>query len=213
MVSSEVATALLLLAGAAIIQFFRGRKLNLNLVEFYASKSVKVFKPKDKTYTWIGGYIGYRADFELENGLRLEYTLTLLPRHSLLYFPISLITNRHDKLFLVFKLKGLNGEAHLIKRGYYRFKPKIENEIALRREIVRVGGHEYELLYDKRRYADWLLNFIQGFAKVENVKHVSLTPSTGVLYIQMKPEPETIERDFEHVYNYVKSYSSKLTSR
>ena len=213
MISSELITGLLLLAGAAMIQFFRGRKLNLSLVEFYASKSVKAFRPLDKTYTWIGGYIGYRANFELEDGLKLEYTLTLLPRHSLLYFPISLLTNRHDKLFLVFRLKELGGEAHLIKKGYYRFRPKIEDEVALKKEFVKLNGHDYELLYDKRKYADWILNFIQGFSKVENVKHISLTPSTKVLYIQMKPELETIERDFEYIYDYVRSYSPKLRAK
>jgi effector-binding domain-containing protein len=210
MVSIEILTILLLLAAVSVIQFFRGRKLNLELVKFYSAKSVEVFKPEDKIFTWLGGYIGFRAKFDLQDGMKLEYTLTLLPRHSLMYFPVSLITNRHDKLYLVFRLRNLDGEAHLIKRGYYRIKPKIENEIALRKEVVKIGNYDYEILYDKKDYADWIVNFIQGFSKIRNVKHISLTPSTKVLYILMKPEPETIERDFRYIYDYIKSHSGKL---
>lgn len=210
MISFEIITVLFLLAAAAVMQFFRGRKLNLQLVEYYMTQSVEVFRPKDKNFTWLGGYIGYRAEFELEDSLKLEYTLTLLPRQSLLYFPISLLTHRHDKLYVVFRLKSLGGEAHLIRRGYYRFRPRIENEIALTSEIVRVGDVEYELLYDRKKYADWILKFVEGFSSVDNIKHVSLTASTKVLYILMKPEPETIRRDFEYMYSYLRSNAEEL---
>ncbi|WP_290596336.1 MULTISPECIES: hypothetical protein [unclassified Archaeoglobus] len=210
MLSGDVVAALLLLAGAAVIQFFRGRKLNLALVQFYASQSVEVFKPVDKTYTWLGGYIGYRASFELEDGTKLEYTLTLLPRHSLLYFPISLLTNRHDKLYLVFRLKELGGEAHLIQKGYYRLRPSIENEITLLKEVIRIAKRDYEAIYDKKSYVEWIVKFIEGFSRPENVKHVSLTPSTKVLYVQMKPEPETFRKDMEHTYSFLRANMKKL---
>jgi len=203
--SIEIISILIILAGVTVLQFFRGRKLNLQLAEFYMNVSIAEFKPKDRNFVWLGGYIGYRAYFDLEDGLKLEYTLTLLPRQSLLYFPISLLTNRHDKLYLVFKLRKLNGEAHLIKKGYYRLRPKIEDEIALKKEIVRVHNLEYELIYDRKEYADLLLKFIEGFSRIENVKHISLTPSTKVLYILMKPEVESIRKDFEYIYDFVKS--------
>lgn len=210
MVSTDIVTLLLLLAGAALLQFFRGRKVNLNLVRFYAGVSEEVFSPVDKTYTWLGGYIGYRASFELEEGLKLEYTLTLLPRHSLFYFPISLIINRHDKLYLVFRVEGLRGEAHIIQKGYYRFRPGIENEVALLKDSVFIREKEYEAIYDRKEYVEWIQKFIDGFSKPKNVKHVSLTPSTKVLYVLMRPEPETFKKDMKHAYSFLKSNLKKL---
>ncbi len=209
--SLEIISILIILAGVTVLQFFRGRKLNLQLVEFYMKATIASFKPVDRNFVWLGGYIGYRAYFDLEDGLKLEYTLTLLPRQSLLYFPISLLTNRHDKLYLVFRLRRLNGEAHLIRRGYYRLRPKIDDEVALRKEVVRIHDLEYELLYDKREYAELLVNFIEGFTKVGNVKHISLTPSTKVLYILMKPEIESIRNDLEYIYEFVRSNEGKFS--
>ncbi len=206
-ISSEIVSVIIVLAAISVIQFFRGRKLNLQLIEYYMKRSLEAFKPVDKNFTWIGGYIGYKAEFKLKDGMKMEYTLTLLPRQSLFYFPISLLTHKHDRLYVVFRLKKLNGEAHLIKKGFHKLKPKIENEIALKKEIVKIGDSNYELLYDKRKYAEWLTNFLKGFSNTNDVKHLSLTPSTKVLYILMKPNPETILRDFEYMHNSLRNIS------
>jgi len=205
----EMIVALIVLAGAAVLQFFRGRNLNLQLLQFYMSESVNTLKPKDRNFVWLGGYIGCRAEFDMED-YRLEYTITMLPRHSLLYFPISLLTSRHDKLYLVFRLKRVQGEAHLIRKGYYRLRPKIENEIALRKERVMVGRYEYEALYDRKESLELLLKLINGFSRPDNIKHLSLTPSTKVLYVLMKPEVETFRKDLEYINNFVRENETRF---
>lgn len=204
--TSELLLALMILAGAASYQFYKGRKLNLQLMDYYLRAIEEVVKPKDKDYVWLGGYIGFRAQYKIErdNLRKFEYTLTLLPRHSLLYFPISLLTSRHDKLFIVARpYSTIKREAHIIQKGYYRLRPNIENEPLLQRDEVEVNGKRYELLFEKRRDAELLREFLAGFQKVANVKHVSLTPSTNVFYVFMKPDIDTIRGDVEHVVNFV----------
>ncbi|HDZ36187.1 MAG TPA: hypothetical protein ENH81_04670 [Thermococcus sp.] len=194
------------LAGISVIQYYRGRKLNLLLMEHYIKTVKDVVKPEDENYTWLGGYIGFRAEYKVnrDNIRKFEYTLTLLPRHSILYFPISLFTSRHDKLYFVVKpFAQIKREAHLIQKGYYRLKPDIENEDLLQKETVEIAGKEYEALYEKKRDVENLKEFIESLSNPHNVKHVSLTPKTNVFYVLMKPEPDTLGEDVEKLVRFV----------
>ncbi|AHF79753.1 hypothetical protein [Thermococcus paralvinellae] len=205
-VSPEVLMVIMILAGVASIQFFKGRKLNLMLMQHYLRAIEDIIKPKDKEYIWLGGYIGFRAHYKVNEGNidKFEYTLTLLPRQSIFYMPISKLISRHDKLYIVIKpYSQIKREAHLIQKRYYRIKPKIEDEDLLQRHFIEVNGKQYEALFEKRRDVELLREFLQGFSKPENVKHISLTPKTNVFYILMKPEPETIQDDIKHIVRFV----------
>ncbi|NJE07369.1 hypothetical protein E3E31_02265 [Thermococcus sp. M39] len=205
-VTPEFLLAIMVLAAIATIQFYKGRRLNLMMMQHYLRTIEDILNPKDKDYVWIGGYVGFRAFYKVREGNidKFEYTLTLLPRQSILYFPFSKLVNRHDKLYIVIKpYSTIKREVHLIQKGYYRIKPKIEDEELLQREIIEVNGKQYEALFEKRRDVELLKEFLQGFSKVENIKHISLTPKTNVLYIFMKPEPDTIEEDIKHIVRFV----------
>ncbi|HIH72894.1 MAG: hypothetical protein PWP49_1318 [Thermococcaceae archaeon] len=205
-VTPEMLFLIMVLGAAATLQFYKGRKLNLGIMDYYLRTIEKVVKPKDKNYVWLGGYVGFRAFYKVNEGNidKFEYTLTLLPRQSIFYFPISKLINRHDKIYFVIKpYATIKREAHLIQKGYYRFRPNIEDEELLQREIVEVNGIQYEALFEKKRDVELLKEFLQGFSKVENVKHVSLTPKTNVLYVFMKPEIDTIEQDVRHIVRFV----------
>jgi len=203
--SSTLLWAIMILAAITSIQFYKGRQWNLQLMDHYLQTIEKVVKPEDKDYVWLGGYIGFRAKYKVnrDNIRKFEYTLTLLPRHSLLYFPIALITSRHDKLFFVIKpFNDIRHEAHLIQKGYYRMKPDIENEPLLQREEVEIAGKKYEVLFEKRRDVEKLKSLVESMSKPANIKHVALTPKTNVFYVQMKPEPDTIEEDVKKLVEF-----------
>ncbi len=204
--SSTWIWAIMVIAALTTIQFYKGRKLNLQLMTHYLETIEEVVKPEDKDYVWLGGYIGFRANYKInrDNVRRFEYTLTLLPRHSLLYFPIALITSRHDKLYVVVRpFAQIKREAHLIQKGYYRLKPDIENEPLLQKGEVEIAGKKYEALYEKRRDVENLKALIESLSKPANIKHVSLTPKTNVFYILMKPEPDTIKEDMRKIVRFV----------
>jgi len=205
-VSSTLLFALMVVAALTSIQFYKGRKLNLQLMQHYLRAIEGIIKPKDKDYVWLGGYIGFRANYKVnrDNIRKFEYTLTLLPRHSLLYFPIALLTSRHDKLYFVIRPETqIKREAHLIQKGYYRLKPNIENEDFLQKEEVEIAGRKYEALYEKKRDVIKLKELVESLSNPHNVKHVSLTPKTNVFYILMKPEPDTIGGDVEKLLRFV----------
>ncbi|WP_456321679.1 hypothetical protein [Palaeococcus sp. (in: euryarchaeotes)] len=205
-VSPQFLLALMILAGVATLQFYKGRKLNLAMMQHYLRSIEEVVKPKDKNYIWVGGYVGFRAYYKINEGNieNFDYTLTLLPRQSILYFPVSKLINRHDKIyFVVHPHSKIKREAHLIQKGYYRMKPKIENEELMQKEIVEVDGVKYEALFEKRRDVELLREFLQGFSRIKDVKHISLTPKTNVLYVFMKPDLETIEKDTKHIVRFV----------
>ncbi|ANF21783.1 hypothetical protein [Thermococcus piezophilus] len=206
-ITSGVILALMVLAAISSIQFFKGRKLNLALMQHYLRSIEDVVKPENKEYIWLGGYVGFRAFYKInrDNIRKFEYTLTLLPRQSILYFPIALLTSRHDKLYIIIKpLSQIKHEAHLIQKDYYRMKPKIENEEFLQREIVEIAGKKYEALYEKKRDVELLKYLVESLSKPHNVKHVSLTPKTNVFYIFMKPEPDTTEEDIKKIVEFTK---------
>lgn len=198
-------TIIFVLAGISVIQYYRGRKLNLLLMEHYIRTVKEIVKPEDENYTWLGGYIGFRAEYKVnrDNIRKFEYTLTLLPRHSILYFPISLLTSRHDKLYFVIRpFVEIRREAHLIQKGYYRLKPDIENEPLLQKETIEIAGKEYEALFEKKRDIENLRELVENLSKPHNVKHLSLTPKTNVFYVLMKPEPDTIGEDVEKLVRF-----------
>jgi len=65
-------------------------------------------QPVDRIYRNIGGLLGYHAVFEMPAHsavCRVEATVTVVPRHALLYFPISLLLGRRDSLAITFVIR------------------------------------------------------------------------------------------------------------
>ncbi|MCD6087565.1 MAG: hypothetical protein J7K11_06335 [Candidatus Hydrothermae bacterium] len=98
----------LALSGFIYLQFLRGRRRNLERIRRCSAILEKIFQPADKTYTWIGGVAGFKAEYRLRDTRKLYATFALLPRQSLLYFPISKLIFRADRLYLAFELPHLN---------------------------------------------------------------------------------------------------------
>lgn len=77
------------------------RNTRIHLSAFNAV--VDFLKPKDQTFTNIGGLTGYHANIipKINKTVRrVDLTLTMLPRQSWLYLPFSLILTRSDRLYV-----------------------------------------------------------------------------------------------------------------
>lgn len=186
---------LVIFAGVATLQFFYGRKLNLVLMRSVVETLEEVVRPKDQLYTWLGGYIGFKAEYEIDDPIveRIEATLTLLPRQSIMYLPVSKLTLRSDRLFLVVRSRqAVRGDVHAIKKGTYRLGKGIDNEIEYLSQDVAINGAEFRIYYKKKRDMDRLLKHLSGLP-VGRIKHVSVTPSTRVIYAFVVPEKRVIE--------------------
>ncbi|MCK4263039.1 MAG: hypothetical protein KAW95_03240 [Dehalococcoidia bacterium] len=187
-----IACAIALTAG-----YFFGRRKNVLLMKQYASALEGALKPGDQTYTWVGGYIGFRAEYKVKSELvkRVKATLHLKPRMSLLYYPIALVTMRHDKLYLVVEVgKKVSGEGHLIRKGHYRvIPPGIANVERFRKREVALGNVQFELLSLDITGEKQLLAWAQGLKiDFDRVKHLSFTSSTDVIYAFVDPAADLI---------------------
>ena len=195
-VNSWVFPVLVISALVVAIAYFLGRRNNLILMKRYANVLENALKPDDQQYTWLGGYIGFKAEYKGKWGVvnKVRPTLHLKPRLSLLYYPIALLTMRHDKLYIVMETsREIEGEAHLIQKGYYRIGPNIENEGKFRRTDANLGGKNFELLYQKQKEGERLLGWAQGLMiDFNRVKHHSFTSSTSVLYAFIEPTDDLI---------------------
>lgn len=194
------------LAITAVLQFFRGRKLNLVLIEYTARKLEEVLKPRDKEYQWVGLYVGYKARFILSrNSLRrAEAVVTLMPRHSLFYYPIALLTSRFDRLFLFFRYdREFNGEAHIIRKYYYRLGPKkvIKNIDRMDVEDVEIGGKVFHLVYTDARLASKLSKMVKKLSNPQVVNHLAVVPASKSLFLAAKIKPKEFDELLSKVYD------------
>ncbi|AEC52396.1 hypothetical protein PNA2_1481 [Pyrococcus sp. NA2] len=204
---STIILIIMVLAAVSTLQFYKGRKLNLLLMQHYLRSVEDILKPVDKEYIWLGGYVGFRAYYKLRDKdvLKFEYTLTLLPRQSILYFPISLLISRHDKMYVVIRPTfEVKREVHFLQKGYFRIKPRIEREVELLKGEEEVNGVKFEVLYEKRRDIEIVKNSLEKFPKIKNIKHVAIVPKTNVIYFFFKPEPETIDEYVNKMIRLVK---------
>lgn len=196
-ITSWVFPVLVTFAVVLMVFYFLGRRKNLVLMQRYADAMEATLKPTDKQYTWSGGYLGFKAEYKGAWGVvkKIKPTLQLMPRLSLLYYPVSLLTMRHDKLFVVMESsRNLDNEAHLIKKGHYRLVPPgIKDVENFRKKEVKLGDTDFELLYrdskGERQFFSWA-----GGLKVDfnRVKHLSFTSSTNVIYAFVEPSTDLI---------------------
>jgi len=195
-VNSLVFPALVILAVVVTTGYFLGRRKNFILMRRYANVLENTLRPDDQQYTWLGGCIGFKAEYKGKWGVvnKVRPTLHLKPRLSLLYYPIALLTMRHDKLYIVMETsRKIEGEAHLIQKGYYRIGPNIENEEKFRRTDVNLGGRDFELFYQNQKEGKRLLDWAQGLTiDFNRVKHLSFTSGTNVLYAFTEPRDDLI---------------------
>jgi len=198
------------LAAVAVLQFFRGRKLNLILIEYTARKLEEILKPKDKEYQWIGIYVGYKARFETsyKSLKRIEAVITLLPRQSLFYFPIALLTSRFDRLYLFFRYNRIfDGEAHIIRKNYYRLglKRVIKGINRMKVESIRVKGKTFHLVYNDARLMNKLVKMVEEISRPDMINHLAIVPANKSVFLAAKLSPKTFEEILSRIYRFARS--------
>jgi len=211
-ITSDLFIVLVVLAFIAVAQFIKGRKMNLMLMSFTASKLEEVLKPKDKIYQWIGLYVGYRAVFKLMKGSldRAEVTVILMPRQSLLYYPISLLTSRFDRIFLVFCYNEIiPREAHIVRKGYYRrrIEKVIKNASRMRIDRINIKGIQYYLVYEDANTVNKLLKLVKNLSDPSIVNHLAIVPKNRTLYIAARIKVQLFEELLNKAYELALSLS------
>ncbi len=206
---SNLFAILILFAGVATLQFFYGRKLNLLLMKNAVDELEKTIKPKDQLYTWLGGYVGFRAEYRIDDPdvERVEVTLTLLPRQSILYLPVSKLTLGGDRMFFVLRCRhAVKGDVHVVKSGTYRFTSPINGEIEYVRENIQINGINFIAYYRRKSDLERLVKLLEGMP-LEGLKHLSVTPSTRVIYAFITPEKGIVEKVYPKMLNVAREFT------
>ncbi|OYT46324.1 MAG: hypothetical protein B6U85_07660 [Desulfurococcales archaeon ex4484_42] len=202
----------IVVALVAVAQFFKGRKINLILMNYTASKFEEILKPKDKIYQWLGLYVGYKAVFKIGNKTldRVEVTLTLIPRQSLLYYPIALLTSRFDRVFLVYCFKRkFYREAHLVRKGYYRLgiRRVITNIDIMKVSEIKVDGTTYYMVFNDASLARKLLDTVKSIAKPKVINHIAIVPANNTIYVAAKLDVKYFEELVDKTYRLAMEFA------
>ncbi len=174
--------AILILSVGIGVSYYVGYRKNLSYIKKAASVLEEALKPKDQTYTWLGGVIGFSGEYVVKGFENVHASLFLLPRQSFLYMPIALVTTRYDRLEILFYLKGkVWNEVHAVQASEVK-RTRIFNEKFLKKEKIQVGGKDY-LLYYRNRNED-VDSFLGLLGKISELGlvHMALTPEKSVLY-------------------------------
>lgn len=212
MTKGEIILLLVIFGGVVSLQFFQGRKLNLVLMRYYIRGFEDNLKPKDKLYTWIGGYVGFKVQYDIEDEYvkSVEMSLTLLPRQSLLYFPISLLIRKHDRLYVILRLKEKLGlDAHIIKKNFYFPGPILDDIETYRKETVDYDNRKFLIFYKNRDDIGKLEKLVRRSMDFEDIRHIGYTRSTNVLFLLLKPNPRETPNDLKKLIKNIPSIISE----
>ena len=188
--------------------YFWGRRQNKNIFLSAFNDLVNVVRPDDQTFTTIGGVIGYHANFLItKRGApisKIDATITLLPRQSLLYFPISRLINRYDRLFLTFYFKKKPPEeGHLIETRFSGFRRShITNTDHLQKEQIRWGTLDFLLYYEGETVRSQFLRFIDNNPDPGIVRHVAIVPEQKKGFLFMIPRKKRVATCLAPVYRW-----------
>ena len=173
-----------------------GKRRNRKILTAAFDAITDVLRPKDQTFTNIGGLTGYHANFvpHRDRYIRqVDVTITLLPRQSWLWLPFSRMIRRFDRLFLAFHLSrraaGTLREGHLIEKFYSTFMgAKIENADSLQMETFQWGSKTFFLYYRNETVKDEMERCRQAIGPDPGpLRHVALVPKRDRLFVFLIP--------------------------
>jgi len=195
--------------------YFWGRRQNREIFLSAFNDLMAVFRPDDQTFTNIGGAIGYHANlFIRKKGAflsRVDATITMLPRHSWLYLPVSKLIRKYDRLFIELYVKNKpEEECHIIEKRYARFAgARIAGAERLNRETVAWGAHTFHLYYETIGMHTRLMDFIDRNPEPGTIRHIAIVPNQKKCFIFMIPRKGQVARDLSPVYRWLSSVVKK----
>lgn len=198
------------------ISYFRGSRKNKKIYLSAFNSLREIIKPKDEIYTNIGGLTGHHAKFLVKgNSLfkQAEATITMLPRQSALYYPISRMLMKFDRLFISFTLRQplpeTVTEAHLIEKKFSTFKTvKIMDPESFTIDDVKWGGNEYLIYYkdeDGKKCFNSILKSVEDPGKI---RHLAVVPEHNRIFVFMIPVYGKAGEWFNLVYPWIKGFAS-----
>ncbi len=204
MIGLYIFAGIVALSGAEVYQYFRGRRLNMEIIR----ESIKIledtFKPVDKEYQMVGLYVGYRAKLIRDSEPRnIIVSFLTLPRYSMLYYPISRFLNKGDRIMMILNYSRDvgRGEVHLCDR---KFAQKILED-SEKKLIVKDLSNGLKVLYEDPITAKIFEEIFSTSSQC--LRHVAYDPSSKCIYLYSNFS--TLD-EFKDIITKVYSLASRL---
>ncbi len=194
------------LAVAMVIWYFRKRKEMIRFIKAIIDELEDVFKPVDKVYELLGYLIGFKAKYKLgrySKALNAYVTLTTVPRHSLLYYPIAKAMSRKDMLGIAVEFReGVLREFHLVRYGSKRLGMRLRSDVhdidRMKSKTVEVLGNHYVAYYYDDEVLDLVLDELGSYGL--NVMQLSVFKSKNLIYVLVEAK-EGVVREAHKLIN------------
>ncbi len=188
-----------------------GKRKNTKIHLSAFNAVVGFLRPKDQTFTNIGGLTGYHANIVPHKNKiirRVDLTLTLLPRQSWLYLPFSLMIKHTDRLYttLLFgkKVKPSFGEGHLIEEKFGKTgQGAITDKDRFNSEAVLWGDKTFILYTEDEELNMAFKDLLERVKDPLTIKHIAINPGEGKAYFFMVPLYGIVSRVFGDIYNWI----------
>lgn len=203
-------TALVALALVSTAAYFYGTKKNRWLGATISKELEEVLKPSVTNYVNIGGAIGYNFTYSLPPPYSsAKGTVTLSPRHSLLYLPVSRLIGVRDRYFVnLFTKKKLKGEGHVVAASHLK-KAHIEGLDSMERRETRAGDTAFILLWRGADLSKELEAVLEAMPEPSLVKHFCAYPETKTFFVHGTPKREGLKGNLDAVMKRIPSFVIK----
>jgi hypothetical protein len=191
-----------------------GRRLNRRIVVNALDPLLEVFKARDQQFTNIGGQTGFHANIvpgNMRGARRIDVTLTVLPRQSWLYMPISLLVRKFDRFHLTvfFNKRGkkLHEEAHLIDTRFEKMAGnRIEHADRLSRREVDWGPRVFALYSSGEDSEARLRQLMERYGEPGPIRHVAILPDEERAYFFQIPRVGTVAPNVAIFRDWIDEY-------
>lgn len=172
--------------------YFYGRKKNNRIAHAAINSLIDLTQPSDQKITNIGGVVGYHVELEFQSGKRfsdIRATITLMARHSLLYWPISKLIRKFDRFFIRANLakKNCSAEAHIIEKQFFKNKRQGKINSALTKKNYQIGDTEFYTFTKDKCDEQFLGKLLEKIKKEDRLKEVSIYPYNKKVEILIVP--------------------------
>ncbi len=202
-------SALVVLALAATGQYFLGTKRNRAIAATISKGAEEVLKPKMTNYVNIGGAIGHNFTYSLAWGhwTNAKGTMTLSPRHSLLYLPVSRILGLGvDRFYLsLFTKKKLRGEGHVVLDKELR-RARISGIEDMERREVEAGGRRFVLLWRGDDLSEALEATLTALPEPARLRHFCCYGENKTFFLKTHPVKGEVAADLRALLPRLESF-------
>ncbi len=170
----------------------------------------EALRPITSNYVNIGGSIGYNFTYLLNDPYTsAKGTVTLSPRHSLLYLPFSLLIGVRDRFFVnIFTQKKLRGESHLVEASYLK-KANITGIDSMQRREVAKGEKSFVLLWKGTDLSSNLQTILDALPEPVRLRHFCSFPENKTFFIHESPWNGQVKGNMEAILKHLPGFFGK----